>query len=99
MKSFVGYFIAAMAAVLLYAAVPQVIAAVGKEDGGRAFAATSASASGSTVNHQEGMSLRDYFAGQALMGRSSINSSLSYADCAKQAYEYADAMLKVREGK
>ena len=42
---------------------------------------------------QEGMSLRDYFAAaalQCLLGK-------GFEMAAKQAYEYADAMLKARE--
>lgn len=45
-----------------------------------------------------GMSLRDYFAGQALEGILTTNpQGLSTADLAKEAYQYADAMLKARK--
>jgi hypothetical protein len=46
----------------------------------------------------DGMSLRDYFAGQALMGLVFGNDygNSSDADVAKGAYEYADAMLETR---
>jgi hypothetical protein len=54
-----------------------------------------------------GMSLRDYFAAKALQGMlaySHVNAqngnyheNCSLEDCAMQAYEYADAMLKARE--
>lgn len=49
-----------------------------------------------------GMALRDYFAGQALAGISSIAGdgfSLSPEDEAAWAYQRADAMLSAREGK
>ena len=69
-----------------------------KDDGGAAFPKT-------FENWQGGMSLRDYFAGQALAGitaNSSLepNEELAYASAeegyARQAYELADAMLKAR---
>ncbi len=48
---------------------------------------------------QEGMTLRDYFAGQALMGliastRYTSPTHKTYAEC---AFCHADAMLKARE--
>jgi len=46
-----------------------------------------------------GLSLRDYFAGQALAGLSSTPSMRSIwdpADMARQSYNYADAMIKAR---
>jgi hypothetical protein len=52
--------------------------------------------------HQEGMSLRDYFAGQALAGISAGywgnpgRSGLSPQDLAAEAYALADAMIKER---
>lgn len=53
----------------------------------------------------EGMTLRDYFAGQALpmlidLLRAFRRDQTSYVDvdhCAKQAYAMADAMLKARQ--
>lgn len=45
-----------------------------------------------------GMSLRDYFAGQALAGQSSIpRIAWSFKDIAEFAYEQADAMLAERQ--
>ena len=45
-----------------------------------------------------GMTLRDYFAGQALAGYASKSFDFS-TEIAKLAYEDADAMLKVRNAK
>jgi hypothetical protein len=49
-----------------------------------------------------GMSLRDWFAGQALAGFTSCDDGdgdvlMGAADTAKAAYNYADAMLAERE--
>lgn len=44
-----------------------------------------------------GMSLRDYFAGQALAGMCFRESWFSYEDVAASAYRMADTMLKERE--
>lgn len=43
-----------------------------------------------------GMTLRDYFAAQSLIGRRSAGCDLSPAQAAKLAYGDADALLKVR---
>lgn len=51
------------------------------------------------VNHViPGMDLRDYFAGQALMGIVTMRSGNPVAD-AKLAYRLADAMMETREEK
>ena len=51
----------------------------------------------------DGMTLRDYFAGQALVGQiAACAGETPYPSrdrAAKQAYEYADAMLKARTKK
>lgn len=65
-----------------------------KEDGGSAFPY-----GGGSDGPYPGMTLRDWFAGQALNG---LLAGLDHADCgpsgyAHDAYTYADAMLKVRE--
>lgn len=47
-----------------------------------------------------GMSLRDYFAGQAMMGMLSNREEHMAFDrdsCAGESYRYADAMLRARE--
>ena len=66
-----------------------------KNDGGPAFSRSATDVSFG----QKGMSLRDYFAGQALIGYLSSpgDSVVSYTECASIAYMQADAMLKARE--
>ena len=44
--------------------------------------------------YRDGMTLRDYFAAQAML-RTSVGAS--YEQLAKTAYEIADAMMKARE--
>lgn len=45
-----------------------------------------------------GMTLRDYFAAAALQGSiACVGSGGDWNDFAKDAYKYADAMLKARE--
>jgi len=44
---------------------------------------------------QSGLTLRDYFAGHALMSTAHLHDSSEA--CAKKAYEYADAMMKARK--
>ena len=46
-----------------------------------------------------GMELRDWFAGQALVGLLAHGSRGDSSATATQAYEYADAMMKAREQK
>jgi hypothetical protein len=64
-------------------------------DGGPAFPQGDDSAWGT------GMTLRDWFAGQALasMGVEYTDSAECHASVAECAYRYADAMLKAREVK
>ena len=67
-----------------------------KDDGGWAFPTPF---SGGTAT-EEGMTLRDWFAGQALVGiagpAGGDGFSLSPGDSADWAYQYADAMLAER---
>jgi len=52
------------------------------------------------VDHHPGMTLRDYFAGQALMGilnNAECFAKMKDADVAENAYHAADAMLVARE--
>ena len=60
-----------------------------KDEGGSAY----------PTNHQEqmsGMTLRDYFAGQAMQGYIVGTENPKYDYIAAVAYEMADAMLKAR---
>jgi hypothetical protein len=78
-------------------------------DGGPAFPRQHAVASGVYLEGQDGMSLRDWFAGQALAGmianktwnaiglrRAGIPEGESTRAAAVSAYLYADAMLEAR---
>ena len=65
-----------------------------KKNGGSAFACAGEN------GHQAGMSVRDYFAGQALVGM--LTRGPAHTHDAKMimtvaAYQYADAMLAARE--
>lgn len=48
-------------------------------------------------SYQSGMSLRDYFAGQALVGLLASSDQVVHVDVAQTCYVYADAMLKERD--
>lgn len=68
------------------------------KDGGPAFPQT-VSEQNRYTEHYFGMSLRDWFAGQALSGmagRDHWGPALPER-CAQEAYELADAMLKLRQ--
>ena len=49
----------------------------------------------SLLSHHSGMTLRDYFAGQALAGMLAADDA-PYASAAELAYGYADALLRQR---
>lgn len=49
-----------------------------------------------STNGQEGMTLRDYFAGQALAGIMQSSSIFPADSAASRAYTVADSMLKER---
>ena len=72
-----------------------------KNDGGPAYPVASDIYNGSGLT---GMSLRDWFAGQALMGwaagrnRPMDHEACEPASVARSCYAYADAMLRAREG-
>ena len=70
------------------------------DDGGPAFACAVASPDGDKCL-QEGMSLRDWFAGQALAGLlyNYHEHPNTIRDCADMAYKAADAMLAARKEK
>lgn len=77
------------------------------EDGGPAFPLNSPSGSLEYMPARDGMSLRDWFAGQALVGLTYKLLSNEVADLshcvkaggieARAAYQLADAMLDVRK--
>jgi len=73
---------------------------VKNDDGGPAFPCDSTNKQFPT---QCGMSLRDWLAGQAMMGIIAAPGcqpdDACRDGCAKLAYEFADAMLKARSGK
>ena len=69
-----------------------------KDDGGPAF--PSDMLIGHAVKASKpfsGMSLRDWFAGQAIAGMMSKEPWFSAENCAKAAYHVADAMLEARK--
>ena len=49
--------------------------------------------------HEEGMTLRDYFAAKALPQLLFGRASYEFDDCAREAYKVADEMIKAREEK
>lgn len=66
-----------------------------RDNSGQAFPSTVVlDPDGDPYIEDQGMTLRDWFAGQALSG---YVASHSYAEAARVAYDYADAMLKARE--
>lgn len=73
-------------------------------DGGPAFPiADTVHSNGQVQYGTSGMSLRDYFAGQALIGvvlaPLGQGGRITYSGTATDAYAYADAMLAARESK
>jgi hypothetical protein len=66
------------------------------KDGGPAFPNLKANDSGPRDARNGGMSLRDWFAGQVIAGRSSSDPKMR-AGYARSAYAMADAMLAERE--
>ena len=71
-------------------------------DGGPAFPRSATKGTSGTIvrEAQDGMTLRDYFAGQAVSGLYADNNFTgSHVDAAKCSYALADAMLKAREAK
>lgn len=62
-----------------------------KDDGGLAFPARN------TPEHSPGMSLRDWFAGQALAGAAGGGAGLQMEPVVDDAYRFADMMLERRK--
>ena len=77
------------------------------KDGGQAFPSHPMLYSSADQGEAQGMSLRDWFAGQALMGilAGHFADTVPHDDigggseAAQYAYQYADAMLAAREAK
>jgi len=68
------------------------------KDGGAAFPGPVFTRAGHKAGESMGMSLRDWFAGQALMGHISYEGGGSTFDLdARAAYKWADAMIAARE--
>lgn len=68
------------------------------ELGGPAFPTTQYANGVSPSGHDQGMTLRDYFAAKAMQALVSIpNQSGSEKDFAEVAYDMADAMLEARK--
>jgi hypothetical protein len=67
-----------------------------KQTGGPAFPVPAELCQDLTVEQQRGMTLRDYFAAEALPVVMPDNRAYPM-EAAKAAYRYADAMLKARE--
>jgi hypothetical protein len=64
-----------------------------QNDGGPAFPTPAG------IQHNDGMTLRDFFAAAALQGLMADGGGTSWDDDAKAAYRAADAMIKAREVK
>lgn len=70
------------------------------DDGGPAFPMPSGDEPRGkrTTRYNEGMSLLDYFAGQALVGLVIVlRSDMSTSDCAQHAYAFAAAVVAERK--
>ena len=68
-----------------------------KDTGGPAFPeAFYANVYAKEPTFREGMTLRDWFAGQAMMGTVNFPDAPSFENAAKQAYAMADAMIAER---
>jgi hypothetical protein len=70
------------------------------KDGGQAFPRSVAKASSGVIPGPRGMTLRDYFAGQALAGYSASDEHFcewTHRETADQAYAAADAMIAERD--
>ena len=67
--------------------------------GGPAFPGPSFTQGGHANGHAMGMTLRDWFAGQALAGLLASGGAADWSNDAENAYRAADAMLAAREEK
>lgn len=69
-----------------------------KDDSGPAFPINVKERNGQHYATKLGMSLRDYFAGQAMVGFGAAGTTLDCDEVARRCYVLADAMLKARQG-
>ena len=69
------------------------------DNGGQAFPVQVPEYNGMPASYIDGMSLRDWFAGQALPALISYDDYLDYSAAAVHAYKHADAMLEARKVK
>ena len=69
------------------------------DDGGPAFPRPRSEGNLEVYDAQQGLSLRDWFAGHALQGMLAKPSNIAgmHDSYAEDAYRYADEMLKVRK--
>lgn len=68
-----------------------------KPNGGPAFPVSEDAARGKVSGIYGGMTLRDYFAAQAMAGLTAIPSSgYTFEGAAEDAYKFADAMIAQR---
>jgi hypothetical protein len=67
-------------------------------NGGPAFPAQEVNLSYASYSASQGMSLRDWFAGQAIRARWGSGAPMTPEDAASMAYQIADAMLEARQG-
>jgi hypothetical protein len=67
------------------------------DDGGQAFPVQTPEYGGMPPSYVEGMSLRDWFAGQMMAALIAAYDEINYEAAALRAYRRADAMLKARK--
>ena len=67
-----------------------------KDDGGPAFPVAEDHQTADQLPWTQGMSLRDWFAGQALVGLATLEADCGPRGLAQDAYAMADAMLAAR---
>ena len=69
------------------------------DNGGQAFPVQVPEYNGMPASYIDGMSLRDWFAGQAMRARWGDGKAMTPEQTAMMAYEVADAMLEARKVK
>jgi hypothetical protein len=69
----------------------------GFDDGGSAFPVEIPAYNGHPATYVDGMTLRDWFAGQALRAKYGDGSAMTPEAAADMAYQLADAMIEARK--